>query len=97
MHGDKNLNFMFVSVIYVGLSNSVQIFQATSVLGHKRRNPEPAVLPTSDAERQGFHRDHSLASDFDRKIEELDTHFDKVTIYLSDINHIYAVIGFIEL
>lgn len=61
------------------------LVQATSVLGHKRRNPEPAVLPTSDAERQGFHRDQSLASDFDRKIEELDAHFDKLS-WLVSIN-----------
>lgn len=58
------------------------------MLGHKRRNPEPAVLPTSDAERQGFHRDHSLASDFDRKIEELDAHFDKVILCNFHISHI---------
>lgn len=61
------------------------------MLGHKRRNPEPAVLPTSDAERQGFHRDHSLASDFDRKIEELDAHFDKVISCNFHISHIYKI------
>lgn len=53
-------------------------FQATSVLGHKRRIDDPVVLPTSDEERQVFHRNMSLASDFDRRIEELDREFDKV-------------------
>uniref|UniRef100_A0A1B6CS83 E3 ubiquitin-protein ligase n=1 Tax=Clastoptera arizonana TaxID=38151 RepID=A0A1B6CS83_9HEMI len=59
------------------------LVQATSVLGHKRRNPDPAVLPTSDEERQGFPRNESLASDFDRKIEELDRIFDKLSWLVS--------------
>lgn len=48
------------------------------MLGHKRLSAEPAMLPTSDEERQGFHKHHSRAADFDRKIEELDREFNKV-------------------
>ncbi|RZF33108.1 hypothetical protein LSTR_LSTR013279 [Laodelphax striatellus] len=59
------------------------LVQATSVLGHKRRSAEPAVLPTSDQERANFSRNDTLGSDFDRRIEEIDRHFDKLSWLVS--------------
>ncbi|XP_075237272.1 ubr3 ubiquitin ligase isoform X2 [Lycorma delicatula] len=59
------------------------LVQATSVLGHKRKGAEPAVLPTSDEEYKNFHRDDTLACDFDRRIEELDRQFDKLSWLVS--------------
>ncbi|XP_039300953.1 E3 ubiquitin-protein ligase Ubr3-like, partial [Nilaparvata lugens] len=59
------------------------LVQATSVLGHKRRSSEPAVLPTSDQERANFSRNDTLGSDFDRRIEEIDRHFDKLSWLVS--------------
>jgi len=61
----------------------VVLVQATSVLGHKRRSAEPSTLPTSDEERQTLHRHATLASDFDRKIEELDREFNKLSWLVS--------------
>ncbi|XP_054287000.1 E3 ubiquitin-protein ligase Ubr3-like isoform X1 [Macrosteles quadrilineatus] len=61
------------------------LVQATSVLGHKRRSADPAMLPTSDEERQAFQQTGklSLAADFDRKIEELDREFDQLSWLVS--------------
>lgn len=59
----------------------VVLVQSTSVTAHRRRDPERVVLPTSEEERQGFHRDDILASEFDRRVEELDRHFDNVSHY----------------
>ncbi|XP_069676263.1 E3 ubiquitin-protein ligase Ubr3 isoform X3 [Periplaneta americana] len=54
----------------------VVLVQATSILGHKRRSADQAVLPTSEEERQTLRRDDSLASEFDRRVEELNRQFD---------------------
>ncbi|XP_068083669.1 E3 ubiquitin-protein ligase Ubr3 isoform X2 [Anabrus simplex] len=61
----------------------VVLLQATSVLGHKRKGLEHAVLPTCDEERQNLRRDDSLASDFDRRVEELSMQFDSFSWQLS--------------
>lgn len=53
------------------------------MLGHKRRHPEPTMLPTCDEERLNLRRDDSLASDFDRKVEELARQFDNVSNFSS--------------
>lgn len=59
----------------------VVLVQATSVIGHRRRqgHGEKAVLPTSDEENYGQRKDDTLASEFDRRVEELDRHFDPVS------------------
>ncbi|KAJ9584382.1 hypothetical protein L9F63_021276, partial [Diploptera punctata] len=57
----------------------VVLVQATSILGHKRKSPEQAVLPTSAEERQNLRRDDSLANEFDRRVEELNRQFDCVS------------------
>lgn len=54
----------------------VVLLQSTSVLGHKRRLTDRPVLPTSEEERQNLWRDDTLASHFDRRIEELSRQFD---------------------
>lgn len=58
----------------------VVLVQATSVIGHRRRqgHVERAVLPTTDEEKEGLKRDDTLSSEFDKRIEELDRHFDPV-------------------
>lgn len=58
----------------------VVLVQATSVIGHRRRqgHGEKAVLPTSDEENYGQRKDDTLANEFDRRVEELDRHFDPV-------------------
>ncbi|XP_044728240.1 E3 ubiquitin-protein ligase Ubr3 [Chrysoperla carnea] len=61
----------------------VVLVQSTSVTAHRRRDPERVVLPTSEEERQTFHRDDILASEFDRRVEELDRHFDSQSWLLS--------------
>jgi E3 ubiquitin-protein ligase UBR3 len=53
--------------------------QATSVIGNKRRHGPPK-LPTSDAERAALRRDDTLTAEFDKRIEELNRHFDPVSI-----------------
>ncbi|XP_014242045.1 E3 ubiquitin-protein ligase Ubr3 isoform X2 [Cimex lectularius] len=59
------------------------LIQATSVLGHRRRSAEPHVLPTSDEERFRFRRHDTLASAFDRKMEELDRQFNQLSWLVS--------------
>ncbi|XP_023311445.1 E3 ubiquitin-protein ligase Ubr3 isoform X2 [Anoplophora glabripennis] len=56
----------------------VVLIQATSVIGHRRRygQPERSVLPTCEEEREFLRRDDTLAAEFDRRVEELDRHFD---------------------
>ncbi|KAK7870457.1 hypothetical protein R5R35_000735 [Gryllus longicercus] len=61
----------------------VVLVQATSVLGHKRRSMDRAPLPTSDEERGNLRRDDSLASEFDRRVEELNMQFDSFSWQLS--------------
>lgn len=61
----------------------VVLVQATSVLGHKRRSTDRASLPTSDEERSNLRRDDSLASEFDRRVEELGMQFDSFSWQLS--------------
>jgi E3 ubiquitin-protein ligase UBR3 len=56
--------------------------QATSVIGNKRRHGPPK-LPTSDAERAALRRDDTLTAEFDKRIEELNRHFDPKSWYLS--------------
>ncbi|KAK9883218.1 hypothetical protein WA026_001407 [Henosepilachna vigintioctopunctata] len=60
----------------------VVLVQATSVIGHRRRH-DPASLPVSDEEKLLLRRDDTLASEFDRRIEELDRHFDPQSWFLS--------------
>lgn len=60
----------------------VVLVQASSVLGHRRRygQSERAVLPTSEGERYTLRRDDIQASEFDRRTEEFDRHFDNVSV-----------------
>lgn len=71
------------------------LLKATSVLGHKQRSSEPAVLPTSDEERHGHHKHLSLAADFDRKVEELDREFDKVIMF-NKLPHFSNIFNFFQ-
>lgn len=59
----------------------VVLVQATSVIGHRRRHShgERAVLPTCDEDRENLRRGDTLACEFDRRVEELDRHFDPVS------------------
>lgn len=68
----------------------VVLVQATSVLGHRRRRPggsgehsaaedSRAPLPTCDEERSELWRDVTHASEFGKRVEELDRHFDRYT------------------
>lgn len=62
----------------------VVLVQSTSVVGHRRRHGthgERAVLPTCEEERYSLRRDDTQASEFDRRIEELDQHFDSVSVF----------------
>ncbi|KAJ8969229.1 hypothetical protein NQ317_002184, partial [Molorchus minor] len=63
----------------------VVLIQATSVIGHRRRygQPERSVLPTCEDERELLRRDDTLAAEFDRRVEELDRHFDPQSWFLS--------------
>ncbi|KAJ8946859.1 hypothetical protein NQ318_006769 [Aromia moschata] len=63
----------------------VVLIQATSVIGHRRRfgQPERSVLPTCEEEREHLRRDDTLAAEFDRRVEELDRHFDPQSWFLS--------------
>ncbi|KAL3273063.1 hypothetical protein HHI36_014518 [Cryptolaemus montrouzieri] len=63
----------------------VVLVQATSVIGHRRRHarPERSSLPISDEDKDLLRRDDTLASEFDRRIEELDRHFDPQSWFLS--------------
>jgi hypothetical protein len=69
------------------------IFQATSVLGHKRRTQGPVLLPTSDEERQNLRRDETLACEFDKRVEELERNFERVRItgFLSSKLFLYKI------
>lgn len=60
------------------------LVQATSVVGHRRRQGfgDRVILPTCDEEREIFRRDDTLAAEFDRRVEELDRHFDQVSFIL---------------
>lgn len=60
----------------------VVLVQATSVIGHRRRqgHEERGVLPTNDEENYAQRKDDTLASEFDRRVEELDRHFDPVSV-----------------
>lgn len=59
----------------------VVLVQATSVTGHRRKQgyTERATLPTCDEERDNLRRDDTLSCEFDRRVEELDRHFDPVS------------------
>ncbi|KAL1137748.1 hypothetical protein AAG570_009444 [Ranatra chinensis] len=59
------------------------LVQATSVLGHKRKNSETPELPTCDEERNELRRTDTLASAFDRRVEELDRQFDQLSWLVS--------------
>ncbi|CAH2006803.1 unnamed protein product [Acanthoscelides obtectus] len=65
----------------------VVLIQATSVIGHRRRygQPERAVLPTCEEERDQLRRDDTLAAEFDRRVDELDRHFDPQS-WFSSVN-----------
>ncbi|XP_066151735.1 E3 ubiquitin-protein ligase Ubr3 [Euwallacea fornicatus] len=63
----------------------VVLIQATSVIGHRRRygEPERATLPTCDEERDLLRKDDTLSAEFDKRVEELDRHFDPQSWFLS--------------
>ncbi|KAF5282499.1 hypothetical protein FQR65_LT14269 [Abscondita terminalis] len=63
----------------------VVLVQATSVVGHRRRqgHGDGVVLPTCDEEKEIFRKDDTLASEFDRRVEEMDRHFDPQSWLLS--------------
>lgn len=64
----------------------VVLIQATSVIGHRRRyDQDRSVLPTCDEEmeREMMRRDDTLSAEFDRRVEEMDRHFDPHSWYLS--------------
>lgn len=65
----------------------VVLIQATSVIGHRRRHGhgEKAMLPTCDEDKNNLKKDDTLACEFDRRVEELDQHFDPVSCYLYKI------------
>ena len=54
----------------------VVLLQATSVLGHKHRDSEGLVLPTSHEERSALAVEDSLASEYEARFEELGRQFD---------------------
>ena len=61
------------------------LVQATSVLGHRRREGiDPPKLPLSDGER--VHRQDTMASAFDTTIESMNRDFDEVIIIIDNIN-----------
>lgn len=59
----------------------IVLVQATSVVGHRRRqgHGERGVLPTNDEENYAQRKDDTLSSEFDRRVEEMDRHFDRVS------------------
>ncbi|XP_073970772.1 ubr3 ubiquitin ligase isoform X1 [Rhodnius prolixus] len=59
------------------------LVQASSVLGHRRRSPEPCVLPTTDEERYHLRRNDTCANAFDKTLEELDRQFDQLSWLVS--------------
>ncbi|CAH0564545.1 unnamed protein product [Brassicogethes aeneus] len=63
----------------------VVLIQATSVIGHRRKcgQPERSVLPTCEEERHLLRKDDTLSSELDRRVEELDRHFDPQSWLLS--------------
>ncbi|XP_022907951.1 E3 ubiquitin-protein ligase Ubr3 [Onthophagus taurus] len=63
----------------------VVLVQATSIIGHRRRQcyPERAVLPTCEEEKDGLRRDDTLITEFDRRVEQLGQHFDPQSWLLS--------------
>lgn len=54
----------------------VVLLQATSVLGHKHRDSEGLVLPTSPEERSALAVEDSLAAEYEARFEELGRQFD---------------------
>ncbi|XP_050311174.1 E3 ubiquitin-protein ligase Ubr3-like [Anthonomus grandis grandis] len=63
----------------------VVLIQATSVIGHRRRfgQPERATLPTCDDEKDLLRKDDTLSAEFDKRVEELDRHFDPQSWFLA--------------
>ncbi|XP_057658362.1 E3 ubiquitin-protein ligase Ubr3 isoform X2 [Diorhabda carinulata] len=63
----------------------VVLIQATSIIGHMRRHdqPERTVLPTCEEEQELLKKDDTLAAECDRRIDELDRHFDPESWFLS--------------
>lgn len=58
----------------------VVLIQATSVIGHRRRygQSERSVLPTDD-DREFIRSENTLAEEFEKRVDELDIHFDPVS------------------
>jgi E3 ubiquitin-protein ligase UBR3 len=67
----------------------VVLLQASSIIGHRKRNPEPETLPISEEERLIFakSREHTLASDFVKRGEQLHREFDSVSWVLFFIEY----------
>lgn len=59
----------------------VVLIQATSVVGHRRRygQPERTTLPTGDDDREFTRRENTLSEEFEKRVDELDRHFDPVS------------------
>lgn len=49
--------------------------------------PERTVLPTCEEESEMLRKDDTLAAEYDRRIDELDRHFDPVSKIESFIAH----------
>jgi len=58
----------------------VVLLQASSIIGHRKRSPEPESLPITEEDRLIFakSREHTLASDFVKRGEQLLREFDNV-------------------
>lgn len=57
----------------------VVLVQATSVIGHERQQTERLPLPTSDDDPP-ISKDDTRGAYFDRRMDELNRHFDTVNI-----------------
>lgn len=59
----------------------VVLIQATSVVGHRRRygQSERSDLPTGEDDREFIRRENTLAEEFDKRVNELERHFDPVS------------------
>ncbi|XP_012142217.1 ubr3 ubiquitin ligase isoform X3 [Megachile rotundata] len=60
----------------------VVLVQATSVIGHERQQTERLILPTSD-EDPPIPKDDTRGAYFDRRMDELNRHFDTISWLLS--------------
>ncbi|XP_019758460.2 E3 ubiquitin-protein ligase Ubr3 isoform X2 [Dendroctonus ponderosae] len=66
----------------MGLVASVH---STAVIGHRRKygQPEVYMLPTSDDDKERIRNDNTLSAEFDRKVEEFNSHFDPESWFMA--------------